>query len=468
MMIEHKIILSNGFNLLLIACIGLVAFQDMNSTLTKLRFVEIADDLNVSFLEMRLSEKNYFLYHDKDALSEIEEKVAGTRETIRSVRRDIVRATGEDKVRQLEEYLESYAGIVESLNRSGSVDAESQTLLRAEGRKLKEFSDKVTQIERSRVNEIIANSKRVLFLSFCGVLVLAFLIGHSVSRSIVRPIKEIEQLAHSISAGNFRKIESAAPKDETGAVLQAINSMSEELRNREEQIIQSKKLASLGILVAGVAHELNNPLNNISMIAQTYQEAYEGLSREQRLEFMEKIEGETERIQAVVRNLLDFAKPKEPNLEKADMNEVVRTTLRLVQNMLDVSNIETVLYLGEGLPPVFIDQPQIRQVLVNLITNAIQAMSSGGRLNISTRPGKEPGTVEVSILDTGKGIPQEFMPHIFDPFFSTKEEGGTGLGLWVSYGIIKSHKGTIFAESKIGSGTIFTVQLPVYGKGEKA
>jgi signal transduction histidine kinase len=244
--------------------------------------------------------------------------------------------------------------------------------------------------------------------------------------------------------------------------------MSEELKNREDQIIQSKKLASLGILVAGVAHELNNPLNNISMIAQTYQEAYDGLSREQRLEFMEKVEGETERIQAVVRSLLDFAKPKELNLDKADMNEVIRTSLRLVQNMLDVSNIETVLYLAEGLPPVLIDKPQIQQVLVNLITNAIQAMSSGGRLNISTRIGKEPDTVEASILDTGKGIPQEFMPHIFDPFFSTKEEGGTGLGLWVSYGIIKNHKGNIFAESKIGSGTVFTVQLPVYGKGEKA
>jgi two-component system NtrC family sensor kinase len=150
------------------------------------------------------------------------------------------------------------------------------------------------------------------------------------------------------------------------------------------------------------------------------------------------------------------------------MNEVIRTSLRLVQNMLDVSNIEAVLYLAEGLPPVLIDKPQIQQVLVNLITNAIQAMSSGGRLNISTRIGKEPDTVEASILDTGKGIPQEFMPHIFDPFFSTKEEGGTGLGLWVSYGIIKNHKGNIFAESKIGSGTVFTVQLPVYGKGEKA
>jgi signal transduction histidine kinase len=440
----------------------------MNSTLTKLRFVEIADDLNVSFLEMRLSEKNYFLYHDKDALSEIEEKIAVTKEMIRSVRRDIVRATGEDKLRQLEEYLENYGAIVESLKRSGFNDAGSRTLLRAEGKKLKEFSDRVTQLERSRVNEIIANSKRVLLVSFLGVLALAFLIGHSVSRSIVRPIKEVEQLARSISSGDFRKIETAAPKDETGAVLQAINSMSEELKNREDQIIQSKKLASLGILVAGVAHELNNPLNNISMIAQTYQEAYDGLSREQRLEFMEKVEGETERIQAVVRSLLDFAKPKELNLDKADMNEVIRTSLRLVQNMLDVSNIETVLYLAEGLPPVLIDKPQIQQVLVNLITNAIQAMSSGGRLNISTRIGKEPDTVEASILDTGKGIPQEFMPHIFDPFFSTKEEGGTGLGLWVSYGIIKNHKGNIFAESKIGSGTVFTVQLPVYGKGEKA
>jgi signal transduction histidine kinase len=243
--------------------------------------------------------------------------------------------------------------------------------------------------------------------------------------------------------------------------------MSDELRYREEQIIQSKKLASLGILTAGVAHELTNPLNNISMIAQTYTEMYDKLNRENRIELMNKVDGETDRIKNIVRNLLDFSKPKEADLQAADMNVVIKKTLRLVQNMLDISNIETRLSLENGLPAVIIDGHQIQQVLVNLVTNAAQAMTGGGTLIIRSRTCPVKNCVAVTVADTGKGIPPEMLPHVFDPFFSTKGEGGTGLGLSVSYGIIKNHKGEIRVESKVGTGTTFTIELPVYNREEK-
>jgi signal transduction histidine kinase len=244
--------------------------------------------------------------------------------------------------------------------------------------------------------------------------------------------------------------------------------MSEELRDREEELVQSKKLASLGILTAGVAHELTNPVNNISMIAQTYLELGDTLSREEKIELMEKVEGETERIEEIVKNLLDFSKPKEANLRKTDINAVIQKTLKLVQNMLNVSNIETLLNLGREVSPVFVDEHQIQQVLVNLIVNAIQAMPSRGELSIETRKSKKRDFVEIVVKDTGKGIPPEFLPHIFDPFFSTKGVEGTGLGLSISYGIIKNHKGNIRVESKIGVGTTFTIELPAYkGKEEE-
>ncbi|MEJ2315047.1 MAG: ATP-binding protein, partial [Nitrospirota bacterium] len=226
--------------------------------------------------------------------------------------------------------------------------------------------------------------------------------------------------------------------------------------------IQSKKLASMGILVAGVAHELNNPLNNISMIAQAYSEVYKNLSDEERMELMGRVEAETERIRDIVRNLLDFSKPKAPNLKKSGINDVLRHTLKLVQNMLDISNINTRIVYGKRLPEVCVDEDQIQQVLVNLIINAIQSMSSGGDLSITTRQGEAGRTVEIEIRDTGKGVPPEFLSHIFDPFFTTKEQGGTGLGLWVSYGIIKNHNGNIKVESTVGQGTVFTVELPIY------
>ncbi|HXX53674.1 MAG TPA: ATP-binding protein [Thermodesulfovibrionales bacterium] len=467
MKIERKIILSNAVNLVLIAVTGIFAIQNLNSMFTKLRFVEIADDLNATFLEMRLSEKNYFLYRDENALDDIEIKIQNTQKVIISVKNDILRAIGAENVEQLEKYLASYEVAVKEVRKKTVNEWEMEQWLRAAGKNLKEFSDRITRLERTNINEIIQNSKWAVFSSFFAVLLSVFFIGHIVANSIVRRIKVVEEMANSISRGNFTKVEISIPNDETGSVIQAINAMSEELKNREEQVIQSKKLASMGILVAGVAHELNNPLNNISMVAQTYTELYDNLSREQRIEFMGKIEGETERIKGIVKNLLDFAKPKEPNLVMSDMNEIVKKTLKLVQNMLDVSNIETRLNLASELPSVFIDENQIQQVFVNIIVNAIQAMSTGGKLAISTRRGKEEDTVEVSFLDTGKGISQEFLPNIFDPFFSTKEEGGTGLGLWVSYGIVKNHGGNILVESKLGTGTCFIVQLPFYrDKGE--
>jgi two-component system NtrC family sensor kinase len=467
MKIETKIILSNIFNVVLILLIGVFAFQNLNLVLTKLRFVEIADDLNASFLEMRLSEKNFFLYKDATALRDIREKINSTAKSLDTVQDDIIRAIGADDLDMLRTYLRRYSEVVDEATVAQSGDVRLEARLRAAGKILREFSGDITRLERSRVNNIILTSKSILFYSFVIFFLLAIIVSHFISQKILGSLREIERLAMSISGGNFEKIEGNRSKDELGSVIAAINSMSEELKTREEQLIQSKKLASLGVLTAGVTHELTNPVNNISMIAQTYAEVYDSLSREDRIGFMQKIEEETERIRDIIKNLLDFSKPKEANLSRTDINAVIRKTLSLVQNMLNVSNVEAKLDLKEGLPDVFVDQHQMQQVFVNLVINAIQAMQPGGRLGISTHSGGTADTVAIEVKDTGKGIPPEFLPHIFDPFFSTKGVGGTGLGLSVSYGIIKNHKGTIKVESTIGSGTTFTIELPIYRAEEE-
>ncbi len=452
------------FNLILIFLIGSFAIQNLNLMLTKFRFIEIADDLNVAFLEMRLSEKNYFLYHDENALLEIQSDIESTMKIMNSVKNDIVRAIDIKQYNTLGSYLKSYAGVVGQIMKHKARDKKSEWSLRAEGKKLKEYSDRITREERIHISEIIYKSKQILFYSFFAILLIAAMVNRVVSKMILRSIKEIENMAKSISSGNFKKIKTSPPKDELGSIIHAINAMSDELKNREEELIQSKKLASIGILIAGVAHEINNPLNNISMVAQTYMDLYEKLTKEQRIEFMEKVEIQTERIKTIVNNLLDFAKPKEPTLIMTDMSTLIRQTLKLVQNMLEISNIETELDLAQNLPLVYVDVHQMQQVLVNIIVNAIQAMSTHGILSINTRFSKKDNIVETDIKDTGKGIPVEFLPHLFDPFFSTKDEGGTGLGLWVSYGIIKKHDGSIKVESSPGSGTVFTIQLPILSK----
>jgi signal transduction histidine kinase len=197
------------------------------------------------------------------------------------------------------------------------------------------------------------------------------------------------------------------------------------------------------------------------MIAQTYTELHDALSAEDRVSLMAKVETETERIREIVKNLLDFSRSKEPTLRAADPNAVAIKSVRLVQNMLDVSNIDTRLDLEEGLPRILVDEHQIQQVLVNLLTNAAQAMSDGGKLVVSTHPAHDGAAVEIAVSDTGKGILPEHLPHLFDPFFTTKGEGGTGLGLSVSYGIVKNHGGEIRVESKPGVGTTFAIDLPI-------
>jgi len=240
------------------------------------------------------------------------------------------------------------------------------------------------------------------------------------------------------------------------------------LQTRQDQLVQSKKLASLGILTAGVAHELGNPLNNISMIAQTYLELYENISKEDRVDYMKTVLDETKRIKHIVQNLLDFSKPKEKDFKIADINRVIHNSNKLVQNMLHVSGIESKMDLQEDIPDVFIDEHKIQEVLVNLVTNGMQAMSPGGIISFKTRYKKGEEYITMKIHDTGKGITPEFLTNIFDPFFSTKGTSGTGLGLSITYGIIKQHQGKIDVESKLGVGTTFTIELPIYiSKEEK-
>jgi signal transduction histidine kinase len=244
--------------------------------------------------------------------------------------------------------------------------------------------------------------------------------------------------------------------------------MAQELRTREEQILEAKKLASIGILIAGVAHEIGNPLNNISMLAQNFIALYDSMSQDQHIEYMKNVEEETERIQRIVRDLLDFARPKKPDLQETCINTVVHKSMRLVQNMICVCNIDAQLDLKDDLPSVYIDQHQIQAVLINLLTNALHASSQGDRLRLSTRFNPATCRVEVEVEDSGMGIAPEMLAHIFDPFFTTKGASGTGLGLFVSYGIVKNHNGDLKVRSELGAGTCFTMEFPLYRQTDRS
>jgi len=204
------------------------------------------------------------------------------------------------------------------------------------------------------------------------------------------------------------------------------------------------------------------------MIAQTFVQYYDSISEVERLDFMKRIDGQCERAKEIIVDLLDFSRVHPRTFSVADIGQVARESLKLIENQLAVSNIEYELIIPKELPTVSLSANRIKQVLINLFTNAIKAMSGGGRLVVEASVCEDACFVQIAITDTGTGIPPTVLPRVFDPFFTTNQTGeGAGLGLSVSYSIIKRHGGTIGVTSEVGVGSTFTVRLPVRQKEER-
>jgi signal transduction histidine kinase len=240
---------------------------------------------------------------------------------------------------------------------------------------------------------------------------------------------------------------------------QELATANEELRRIQQQIVQSEKLASIGQLAAGVAHEINNPVGVILGFSQLLQRRIppDDICAGP----LATIEQESLRCKQIVQNLLDFARMGEPRLLEADLHQILEATCRLLEYQLSRSEVQLVRNYASELPRVIADPRQMQQVFVNIMLNAYQAMPRGGRLEIRTWV--EDKRVAVAFSDEGVGIASENLGRIFDPFFTTKEPGkGTGLGLSVSYGIVQRHGGHIDVESRVGHGSTFTIRLPAF------
>jgi two-component system NtrC family sensor kinase len=462
MKLVHKITLGNTLGIISIILIAVFSYHEFDLVLAKLRFAEIADSLNASFLRMRLSEKNYFLYKDPSELSSIKNELKESHLKVESLTPDILKAIGEQNWKKFKLYLNKYEQEINELDKDNKTAPDMQMSIRESGRDLRLFSENMIRLERKTINEILSASKKTLLAFFCFIIFAAITSSYLFFSKMFKNLRRIEKTACAISEGNFMKIKGNIQDNELGSVMKAMDTMCEELETRHEQLIQSKKLASLGILTSGVAHELGNPLNNISMVAQTYLELYDRLHKADRIGYMKMVLEESERIKKIVQDLLDFSRPKKADFKVTDINSVIRNSLKLVQNTLDISRIKSQLDLKEDLPAVFIDEDRIREVLVNLLNNAVHAMPAGGTVFIRTKPAKKNDNIIIEVEDTGKGIPHEFVSHIFDPFFSTKGAEGTGLGLSISYGIVKRHYGKMDVRSKVGVGTTFVIELPIY------
>ena len=318
-----------------------------------------------------------------------------------------------------------------------------------------------------------------------------------VNHLVYQPLDDLEAGARLVSAGDRTNLIPVRRPDEIGHLAESFNRMTLALQRSEHdlaewahtleqkveektgelrlagaQTVQAEKLASVGLLAAGIAHEINNPLTGVLTFAHLVRANLpEGSAA---AEDMDIIIRETKRCAGIIRRLLDFAREKTPEVTRGDLNAVVRETIQFVEHQAGFQNVEFALELDPQLPAIWMDPNQIKQVIMNLVVNARDAMNERGRLFVRSRrlptlfsPGvgrRAVPAVELTFTDSGCGIPEADLPKIFDPFFTSKEPGkGVGLGLSVGYSIIKAHDGTVDVESEIGHGTTFRIVLPVEG-----
>ena len=342
--------------------------------------------------------------------------------------------------------------------------------------------------------KIRASTIRIAEFSLAFVVLAAACVSLLVNRFVYAPLRDLETGAKRLAAGNLDREIPVRSADEFGQVAGSFNAMTaalresqsqlreaartleqkvlertKQLRTAEAEVAQNEKLAAVGLLASGVAHEINNPLTGVLTFSHLLREKMPDGSRE--AEDMDLVISETKRCASIVRRLLDFARQKKPEMKFTNLNAVIEDVARFIVRPAHLNDTAISFDLAADLPCLWVDEDQVKQVLMTLLVNAQHATEGGGSIRIRSRScpapmSPEPGAqavemVEVSVIDTGCGIPEGDLQHVFEPFFTSKGVGkGTGLGLSVSHGIVKAHGGAIRVESAVGKGSTFSIYLP--------
>ncbi len=339
--------------------------------------------------------------------------------------------------------------------------------------------------------QLAVSSTRMFFYTAGAMLLVAILSWLFVWRVVGKPIKALEKGTEHLSQGELGYQIDVRSHDEVGDLAHSFNGMSlqlraaneeivtwaktledrvdektRELRSAHEHMLHVEKMASLGKMAAVVAHEVNNPLSGILTYAKLLRKwvgsgQAEHEKREEAMECLDLIATESRRCGELIKNLLSLSRTSPMNVQSTDLHAVIDRSLLLVRHQLELGGIELQLKVAENLPRVPCDPAQIEQVLIALVMNAIDAMPRGGNLWLDARLSDDETEIEIRVRDDGAGIAPDFLPHLFEPFLTTKETGhGVGLGLAISRGIVERHGGRIEVKSELGRGTTFIITLP--------
>ena len=464
--IRSQVIMAFSACFLFMAIMIAVNYSNFHRLTGAMQFFELSGDINNTITEMRRYEKNYFLA--REAFS-YEENLTFTNRLTMMLSREkanLIDAIGDENYRRLLRDVGEYTKLMEELRKIPWKEGcclELQSKIRRKGQDLLLFADQLVSTERREVNRRLQRLIPLPVINLGVLIILLVFVVFFITDVIIRPLARITRESEQVTKGAYLRITPfGKPGNEIHRLVTAVNHMMGELESRQEQLVQSRKIAAVGTLTSGIAHELNNPINNISLILESLVEDGMTMGKSERLRLFHEAMAQTDRASETVKNLLEFSRASHPKMENISIEEIVDKTVRIVKNELHLNNIKFSNKIEDGIPTMNVDRSGIQQVLLNLFINSIQAMPKGGELKVTTQLHDSLNEVRIDVEDTGEGISAAQLDNIFDPFFTTKKEGeGTGLGLSVSYSIIKKHGGRIEVNSIPGQGSCFSIFLPI-------
>lgn len=470
--IRKKITHGFGLLLLLVTCTALMTYGIVLQVERKVVMVAVIDDFLNTTLELRRYEKNYFLYgKEKDfedsifywrqLKTQLDSNVADLGQFISQARLQGIR----QGLIAYHEDMQQFHKLSQQREEAGGPATDRydrlQEAVRRNGKLLTSFAEETSLAERTAIKGLLMTTRSMLIGSAVVLMGIFIAMAILLGRKLVGSLRMLEGYTKKIAQGEMLDPPAHAVEEEIGTLFRAFQRMNRELRSRQRQLVQSEKLAALGTLLAGVAHELNNPLSNISTSAQILAEEIEAADLDFKKNLLRQIDTQTDKARDIVRSLLEFSRVKEFSKEPVGLLGLLNDTVLLLRGQFPVG-VELVLEVPEDIV-ILADKQRMQQVFLNLIKNAADALDGTGHVWVSAQKTVAPGEplIEIVVEDDGPGIAPEVVKKIFDPFFTTKDVGkGSGLGLFVVYDIIESHGGHITVDSRPGNGTDFVIWLP--------
>ena len=475
--LRQKITLAYLIVAALILAVSLFTFESLKRVEARILLSERISGLFETAMEIRRFERNYFLHAQPPDLAENAAYIDRLEVMLNDGRQGfaLLEAPGQietlrEKTGEYHRQISRYAALPGNTPQRGVLEQQ----VRATGKELVSITETLVQTERQLLQSSLASFRIMLVFIVVGLALFMIALGQALSRRVAQPLQQMEEYVAAISAGRRDTLPLPSQDREIVSIALAFNQMLKELEVRQKHLLRSERLVSLGTLLSGVAHELNNPLSNIWSSCQILQEELSEADPAHQKALLAQIDEQCERARHIVSSLQDFARERHFGREHFSLRQLVEQTLRFIKAEVP-SQVEIKLDVVDTLY-LDADRQRMQQVFLNLIKNALDAIPGSGRIDIAARLRKENGepagfpadcdirgdTVDISIRDNGAGMTAECLSRIFDPFFTTKDVGhGMGLGLFIVYQIIEEHEGCITATSEEGQGTTFFIRLPL-------